>query len=86
MSEPGPGQPLWHGRFAEGPSDELLAFTVSLGVDRRLAADDSPVMKRLGVLGRLCRIRMFWPNLDAGGDCLGQLPDSPNEPGEHRTG
>jgi argininosuccinate lyase len=34
------GQPLWHGRFGEGPSDELLAYTVSLGYDRRLAADD----------------------------------------------
>jgi argininosuccinate lyase len=31
---------LWHGRFAGGPADELLAFTVSLGYDRRLAADD----------------------------------------------
>ena len=37
MSE---GQPLWHGRFGEGPSEELLAFTVSLPFDRRLAADD----------------------------------------------
>ncbi len=39
---PGPaeGQPLWHGRFREGPSDELLAFTVSLPYDRRLAVDD----------------------------------------------
>jgi argininosuccinate lyase len=34
------GQPLWHGRFGEGPSDELLAFTVSLPFDRRLAEDD----------------------------------------------
>ena len=34
------GQPLWHGRFGEGPADELLAFTVSLPFDRRLAADD----------------------------------------------
>lgn len=34
------GQPLWHGRFSEGPSDELLAFTVSLPFDRRLAPDD----------------------------------------------
>jgi len=34
------GRPLWHGRFGEGPSDELLAFTVSLPFDRRLAADD----------------------------------------------
>jgi len=34
------GRPLWHGRFGEGPADELLAFTVSLPFDRRLAADD----------------------------------------------
>ena len=34
------GQPLWHGRFGEGPADELLAFTVSLPFDRRLAFDD----------------------------------------------
>jgi argininosuccinate lyase len=33
-------RPLWHGRFAEGPADDLLAFTSSLGFDRRLAADD----------------------------------------------
>ena len=32
--------PLWHGRFGEGPADELLAFTVSLPFDRRLAGDD----------------------------------------------
>jgi len=31
---------LWHGRFAGGPADELLAFTVGLDVDRELAADD----------------------------------------------
>jgi argininosuccinate lyase len=31
---------LWHGRFEGAPSDELLAFTVSLGYDRRLAGDD----------------------------------------------
>ncbi|MFM7271881.1 MAG: argininosuccinate lyase, partial [Actinomycetes bacterium] len=37
MSE---GQPLWHGRFGDGPAEELLAFTVSLPFDRRLAADD----------------------------------------------
>jgi argininosuccinate lyase len=45
MSNPAPegeaaGQPLWAGRFGEGPSDELLAFTVSLPFDRRLASDD----------------------------------------------
>ncbi|MEI8336014.1 MAG: argininosuccinate lyase [Actinomycetes bacterium] len=34
------GQPLWHGRFGDGPSDELLAFTVSLSYDQRLAMDD----------------------------------------------
>ncbi len=31
---------LWHGRFAEGPAEELLAFTESLSFDRRLAPDD----------------------------------------------
>jgi argininosuccinate lyase len=31
---------LWQGRFAGAPADELLAFTVSLPFDRRLAADD----------------------------------------------
>ena len=33
-------RPLWHGRFAESPADDLLVFTSSLAVDRRLAADD----------------------------------------------
>jgi argininosuccinate lyase len=33
-------RPLWHGRFAEAPADELLAFTSSLAFDRRLAGDD----------------------------------------------
>jgi argininosuccinate lyase len=37
MSEP---RPLWHGRFADGPSEELLRFTASLSFDRRLATDD----------------------------------------------
>jgi argininosuccinate lyase len=31
---------LWHGRFEGEPADELLAFTVSLPFDRRLAEDD----------------------------------------------
>ncbi len=31
---------LWQGRFEDGPSDQLLRFTVSLGYDRRLAGDD----------------------------------------------
>jgi len=34
------GRTLWHGRFAGGPADELLAYTVSLPYDRRLAPDD----------------------------------------------
>ena len=35
-----PAQTLWHGRFAGGPAEELLAFTVSLPFDQRLAMDD----------------------------------------------
>ncbi|MEY2476772.1 MAG: argininosuccinate lyase [Actinomycetota bacterium] len=31
---------LWSGRFEGGPSEELLAFTVSLPFDQRLAVDD----------------------------------------------
>ncbi len=31
---------LWHGRFEGGPAQELLAYTVSLPFDRRLAVDD----------------------------------------------
>jgi len=31
---------LWHGRFEDGPAQELLAFTVSLPYDQRLAGDD----------------------------------------------
>ncbi|MGQ0433948.1 MAG: argininosuccinate lyase [Microthrixaceae bacterium] len=31
---------LWHGRFGGGPADELLAYTVSLPYDQRLAPDD----------------------------------------------
>ena len=31
---------LWHGRFAGGPAEELLAFTVSLPFDRRLWRED----------------------------------------------
>ncbi len=35
-----PTKTLWHGRFGEGPSAELLAFTVSLHFDKRLAEVD----------------------------------------------
>jgi argininosuccinate lyase len=31
---------LWHGRFAAGPAEELLAYTVSLPFDQRLYRDD----------------------------------------------
>lgn len=34
------GNTLWHGRFDEGPSPELLAFTESLSFDRRMWPDD----------------------------------------------
>ena len=40
MSGSDAGKPLWHGRFAEGPADELLAFTESLSFDVALARDD----------------------------------------------
>ncbi len=33
-------QTLWHGRFASGPSDSLMAYTESLSFDRRLGLDD----------------------------------------------
>ena len=33
-------KPLWHGRFDDGPTAELLAYTSSLSFDRRLAPDD----------------------------------------------
>ncbi len=39
-SNDAPGRTLWHGRFGEGPADELLAFTVSLHYDKRLATVD----------------------------------------------
>ena len=31
---------LWHGRFASGPAEELMAYTVSLPFDQRLFPDD----------------------------------------------
>ncbi len=34
------GDTLWHGRFGEGPAEALMAYTVSLPFDRRLAGDD----------------------------------------------
>jgi argininosuccinate lyase len=40
MTEHGGGSTLWHGRFASGPAEALLAYTVSLPFDRRLWRDD----------------------------------------------
>lgn len=34
------GAALWHGRFASGPADELMAYTESLSFDKRLWKDD----------------------------------------------
>ncbi|MGI8662702.1 MAG: argininosuccinate lyase [Acidimicrobiales bacterium] len=34
------GRTLWHGRFEDGPAQELLDFSVSLQFDQRLAPDD----------------------------------------------
>ena len=31
---------LWHGRFTGGPSESLLAYTVSLPYDQRMWRDD----------------------------------------------
>jgi argininosuccinate lyase len=45
------GRPLWHGRFAGGPSDALLAYTVSLPFDQRLWPDD--------VAGSRAHVRML---------------------------
>ena len=39
MSDHG-GTTLWHGRFESGPSDELLAFTVSLPFDQLMWRED----------------------------------------------
>jgi argininosuccinate lyase len=40
VSEDATSNTLWHGRFAEGPADALMALSQSLSFDRRLAADD----------------------------------------------
>lgn len=40
MSTENEGSHLWHGRFAGGPSDALMAFTESRLIDRRLFEDD----------------------------------------------
>ncbi|MGH8982516.1 MAG: argininosuccinate lyase [Acidimicrobiia bacterium] len=44
-------KPLWHGRFAEPPADELMAFTGSIRFDQRLAVDD--------IVGSRAHVRML---------------------------
>jgi len=39
-NETASGAPLWHGRFSESPADALMAYTQSVGFDRRLWRDD----------------------------------------------
>ncbi len=69
---------LWQGRFGEeGPAEELLAYTVSLPYDRRLARDD--------VVGSRAHVR----GLAAAGDPLrrrGQDPAGRPRPGRRRAG
>ena len=65
---------LWHGRFDAAPSDELLAFTVSLPFDRRLASDDI-AGSRAHVSG-LVRAHILTPReADAIGTALDQIED-----------
>ena len=45
------GAALWHGRFAAGPSEDLMAYTESIGFDRRLWADD--------IAGSVAHVRML---------------------------
>jgi argininosuccinate lyase len=40
MSTEPQGSHLWHGRFADGPSDAMMRFTESRNIDRVLAVDD----------------------------------------------
>lgn len=40
MSGADGGSTLWHGRFASGPAEELMAYTVSLPFDRSLWRED----------------------------------------------
>ena len=52
---------LWHGRFDGGPADELLAYTVSLAYDRRLAPDDiAAVARSAGQLALRCAGEQVW--------------------------
>jgi argininosuccinate lyase len=65
---------LWHGRFDAAPADELMAFTVSLPFDRRLATDDI-AGSRAHVSG-LVRARILSPReADAIGTALDQVEE-----------
>ena len=45
--------PLWHGRFAEGPDAEAVAFETSIHIDSRMAFDDvRGSIAHAGMLGR----------------------------------
>ncbi len=45
--------PLWHGRFAEGPDAEAVAFETSIHIDERLAQDDiRGSVAHAGMLGK----------------------------------
>jgi len=45
--------PLWHGRFASGPSEKALAFETSIHIDSRMAADDiAGSVAHAGMLGK----------------------------------
>ncbi|MEL7156093.1 MAG: argininosuccinate lyase [Actinomycetota bacterium] len=48
---------LWHGRFAQGPSEALMAYTESLSFDRRMAQHDVQG-SRAHVRG-LCRVGLL---------------------------
>ncbi|MEX2100086.1 MAG: argininosuccinate lyase [Acidimicrobiia bacterium] len=52
-------KPLWHGRFADGPADELMAFTESLSFDARLAVDD--IAGSRAHVGMLARVGLISP-------------------------
>ena len=45
---------LWHGRFDGSPADELMAFTASLAIDRRLWRDDIAYAERRYALRTRC--------------------------------
>jgi argininosuccinate lyase len=66
------GATLWHGRFASGPADALLAYTVSLPFDRRLWRDD--IAGSRAHVGGLARAGLLSdPEVDAIVEALDQV-------------